>query len=126
MAYYIFLKSLVILEEFRKNPYIKIPPKSPPTNFKSLDMFKNPIFIQKKKFLQLLAQLAQRPAGPSSLSADPAQPAIFFLLPLWIRARKLPLSVGLCHTLFRERGNKVSIRVPGCSNHTHGNNMINR
>jgi hypothetical protein len=28
MAYYIFLKSLRRLEEFRKNPHVKIPPKS--------------------------------------------------------------------------------------------------
>jgi hypothetical protein len=44
MAYYIFLKSLRSLEEFRKNPYVKVPPKSPSTNFQSLGKFKNPIF----------------------------------------------------------------------------------
>jgi hypothetical protein len=44
MAYYVFLKSLRSLEEFRKNPHVKIPPKSPYTNFQSLDKFKNPIF----------------------------------------------------------------------------------
>jgi hypothetical protein len=44
MAYYIFLKSLRSLEEFRKNPHVKIPPKSPSTNFQSLSKFKNPIF----------------------------------------------------------------------------------
>jgi hypothetical protein len=44
MAYYIFLKSLRSLEEFRKNPHVKIPPKSPCTNFQSLGKFKNPIF----------------------------------------------------------------------------------
>jgi hypothetical protein len=32
------------LEEFRKNPHVKIPPKSPYTNFQSLGKFKNPIF----------------------------------------------------------------------------------
>jgi hypothetical protein len=48
MAYYIFLKSLRSLEEFRKkNPHIKIPPKSPRTNFQSLGIFENPIFILK-------------------------------------------------------------------------------
>jgi hypothetical protein len=31
------------LEEFRKNPHVKIPPKSP-TNFQSLGKFKNLIF----------------------------------------------------------------------------------
>jgi hypothetical protein len=44
MAYYILLKSLRSLEEFRKNPHVKIPPKSPSTNFQGLDKFKNHIF----------------------------------------------------------------------------------
>jgi hypothetical protein len=44
MAYYIFLKSLRILEEFRKNLHVKIPPKSPCANFQSLGKFRNPIF----------------------------------------------------------------------------------
>jgi hypothetical protein len=46
MAWHImfFLKSLRSLEEFRKNPHVKIPPKSPSTNFQSLGKFKNPIF----------------------------------------------------------------------------------
>jgi hypothetical protein len=44
MAYYIFLKYLRSLEEFRKNPHVKIPPKSPSTNFQCLGKFKNPIF----------------------------------------------------------------------------------
>jgi hypothetical protein len=56
MAYYIFLKSLRSLEEFRKNPRIKIPPKSPCTNFQSISIFKNPIFIPKRIFLHISAQ----------------------------------------------------------------------
>jgi hypothetical protein len=44
MAYYIFLKSMRSLEEFRKNHHVKIPPKSPSTNFQSLGKFKNLIF----------------------------------------------------------------------------------
>jgi hypothetical protein len=44
MAYYIFLKSLRSLEEFRKNSHVKICPKSPCANFQSLDKFRNPIF----------------------------------------------------------------------------------
>jgi hypothetical protein len=55
MAYYIFLKSLRSLEEFRKNPHIKIPPKSPCTNIQSLGIFKNPNFILKRIFLQISA-----------------------------------------------------------------------
>jgi hypothetical protein len=44
MAYYIFLKTLRSLEEFRKNSHVKIPPKSPSTKFQSLSKFKNTIF----------------------------------------------------------------------------------
>jgi hypothetical protein len=44
MAYYIFPKSLRSLEEFRKNPHAKIPPKSPSTNFQSLGKFKKSNF----------------------------------------------------------------------------------
>jgi hypothetical protein len=47
MAYYIFLKSLRSLEEFRKNPHVKIPPKSPSTNFPSLGKFKIQFLFQK-------------------------------------------------------------------------------
>jgi hypothetical protein len=38
------------LEEFRKNPHVKIPPKSPSTNFQILGEFKNTILIQKFLF----------------------------------------------------------------------------
>jgi hypothetical protein len=61
MAYYIFLKSLRSLEEFRKNPHVKIPPKSSPTNFQSLCIFKNPIFIRKEFFSSEFG-----PPGPAS------------------------------------------------------------
>jgi hypothetical protein len=44
MAYSIFLKSLRSLEEFRKKPHIKFPPKSPCANFQSLGKFRNTIF----------------------------------------------------------------------------------
>jgi hypothetical protein len=65
MAYYIFLKSLRSLEEFRKNPHVKIPPKSPSTNFQSLAKFKNPILIQ--KFLFFPDFRSGRPRGPLGL-----------------------------------------------------------
>jgi hypothetical protein len=69
MAYYIFLKSLRGLEEFRKNPYVKIPPKSPFTKFQSLGKFKNPIFNSKTLFF------AFGPADPAARSASaPASP----------------------------------------------------
>jgi hypothetical protein len=80
MAYYIFLKSLGSPEEFRKISNIKIPPKSPPTNFQSIGIFKNPIFIPKQIFLQLSAQSAQQPAGLLGLLAHPAQQALFLHL----------------------------------------------
>jgi hypothetical protein len=61
MAYYIFLKSLRSLEEFRKNPHVKIPPKSPCANFQSLGKFKNPIFNSEILFLRFRPG---RPCGP--------------------------------------------------------------
>jgi hypothetical protein len=69
MASYIFLKSLRSLEEFRKNPHVKIPPKSPSTNLQSLGKFKNPIFNSEILFL------AFGPADPAARSASsPASP----------------------------------------------------
>jgi hypothetical protein len=125
MAYFIFLKYLDSLEDFRKNPHVKIPPKSPCANFQSLGIFKNQIFIQKGIFPSLSAQSVQRPASPSGLSAQPcphlfsffpnrpppsphralasrptqpaltAQPTVFFLLPHRSKARKPPPPGGL-------------------------------
>jgi hypothetical protein len=78
MAYYIFLKSLRSLEEFRKNPHVKIHPKSPSTNFQSLGKFKNPILIQKFFFLafgpaNLEARLASGPACPPTAPSPQAK-----------------------------------------------------
>jgi hypothetical protein len=63
MAYFIFLKYLRSLEEFRKNPHVKIPPKSPCANFQSLGIFRNLIFIQKGIFFRF------RPIRPSPAPA---------------------------------------------------------
>jgi hypothetical protein len=63
MAYYIFLKSLSSLEEFRKNPHVKIPPKSPSTNFQILVNSKIQFLIQKFFFLTF---------GPADLAANSA------------------------------------------------------
>jgi hypothetical protein len=69
MAYYIFLKSFRSLEEFRKNPHVKIPPKSPSTNFQSLGKIKNPIFNSKTLFFSF------SPADPAACSTSgPASP----------------------------------------------------
>jgi hypothetical protein len=69
MAYYIFLKSLRSLEEFRKNPNVKIPPNFSCANFQSPDKFKNPISNSKIFFFtfgpaNLAAHSAFAPAGP--------------------------------------------------------------
>jgi hypothetical protein len=63
MTYYIFLKSWRSLEEFRKNPHLKISPKSPSTNLQSLAIIKNQNFIRKRIFLHF------RPIRPSGQPA---------------------------------------------------------
>jgi hypothetical protein len=68
MAYFIFLKSSRSLEEFRKNPHVKIPPKSSCANFQSLAIFKNLIFIQKGIFFGFW------PIWPSPAPRWPAPP----------------------------------------------------
>jgi hypothetical protein len=69
MAYFIFLKYLRSLEEFRKNPHVKIPPNFPYANFQSLGKFKNPIFNSK---IFLLHFRPGYPYRPTRLSAQPA------------------------------------------------------
>jgi hypothetical protein len=64
MAYYIFLKSLRSLEEFRKNSDVKIPPKSPSTNFQSLGKFKNLIFNSEIHFSLFSARTTLQPTRP--------------------------------------------------------------
>jgi hypothetical protein len=68
MGYSIFLKYLRSLEEFRKNPHVKIPPKSSCANFQSLGIFKNLIFIQKGIFFGFW------PIRPSPAPRWPAPP----------------------------------------------------
>jgi hypothetical protein len=70
MTYFIFLKSLRSLEEFRKNTHVKIPPKSPCANFQGLCIFKNSNFIQKSFFLQF------RPIRPSPEQPRPLRPQV--------------------------------------------------
>jgi hypothetical protein len=75
MAYYIFLKSLRSLEEFRKNPHVKIPPKSPSTNFQSLGKFKYPIFNSEITFFLISAWPTLRPTRPlAQLAHWPRRP----------------------------------------------------
>jgi hypothetical protein len=75
MAYYIFLKSLRSLEEFRTNPHVKIPSKSPSTNFQSLAIIKNQFFIRKRIFLHFQPRTAQRPVRPLSPATLPGAPS---------------------------------------------------
>jgi hypothetical protein len=72
MTYYIFLKSLRSLEEFRKNPHVKIPPKSPSTIFQSLAIIKNQILIRKEFFLHI--RPSGQPARPASQPSQPHRP----------------------------------------------------
>jgi hypothetical protein len=108
MAYFIFLKSLKSLEEFRKNPHIKIPPKSPCANFQSLDIFKNQILFRKEFSPSLSAQsffffyrtiFPPLPTGPrpSDRPSPPARPnrPPFFFLPHQSRAHMAPPLAGL-------------------------------
>jgi hypothetical protein len=69
MAYYIFLKSLRSQEEFMKKPHIKIPPKSPRTNFQSHCIFK------KSKIYSEIILLRFRPIRPSLARDGPLHPA---------------------------------------------------
>jgi hypothetical protein len=73
MAWHIsFLKYLRSLEEFRKNPHVKISPNFPCANFQSLGKFKNPIFNSK---IFLLHFRLSYPFRPTRLSAQPAPSA---------------------------------------------------
>jgi hypothetical protein len=86
MAYIIFLKSLRSLEEFRKNPHVKIPPKSPCANLQSLGIFKNQILFGKEFSLSLSAHPAFRPShSPFSFFFN--RP-IFLALPHWASASR--------------------------------------
>jgi hypothetical protein len=75
MTYFIFLKSLKSLEEFRKNPHVKIPPKSPCANFQSLSILKNQILFGKEFSPSLSAHPAFRPSVSFFLPADFPSPS---------------------------------------------------
>jgi hypothetical protein len=98
MAYFIFLKYLRSLEEFRKNPHVKIPPKSPCANFQSLGIFKNSIFMQKGIFFRF------RPIQPSPARAGPLHPA-GHQIPAWPtrRWRICRKAYSLRHCALRQR-----------------------
>jgi hypothetical protein len=85
MSYFIFLKSLRSLEEFGKNPHVRIPPKSSCANFQSLAIFKNLIFIQKGIFFGFRPSPTPRwhappRRPPAPRSAHSAQAALAYFL----------------------------------------------
>jgi hypothetical protein len=69
MAYCIFLKSLRSLEKFRKNPHVKIPPKSPSTNFQSLGKLKKNLIFNSEILFPCF--WPGRPCGPLGLRPSP-------------------------------------------------------
>ena len=98
MAYYIFLKSLRSLEEFRKNPHVKIPPKSPSTNFPSLGKFKIQ-FLFEKNYSSEFSPLGpagptlpgpNRPAHSASQPASPRTPLAYFTEDVFLFGSRLP------------------------------------
>jgi hypothetical protein len=136
MAYDIFLKSLRSLEEFRKNPQVKIPPKSPSTNFPSLGKFKIQFLFEKNSSsefsplglagLPAPPALAYRPAQaihpprpkpPSPLGLTAARPAHAFSVfyrrcfPL----RFTPSRAGLLHLISLTTGPRLSASSPTSS-----------
>jgi hypothetical protein len=78
MAYFIFLKSLRSLEEFRKNLHVKIPPKSPCANFQSHGILKIKFYSEKKFFSCHIRPI--HPFGPAAahsfFSFQPAAPLL--------------------------------------------------
>jgi hypothetical protein len=75
MSFSIFPKFLENPEDFRKNPYVKIPSKSPSTNFQSLPKIQIPNKIQKDFISWTLAQLQFSPLPrPLPFLPQPAHP----------------------------------------------------
>jgi hypothetical protein len=112
MAYYIFLKCSGSLEEFRKNPHVKIPPKSPCTNFHSPRKFKNLIFILKGIFLQFPAQSAQS----ACLAFPPTRPTRPLLPPSPVPTEShhlhAPSRPGRCAALLPHHGESPMVTPP--------------
>jgi hypothetical protein len=88
MPYFIFLKYLRSLEEFGKNPHVKIPSKSPCANFQSLGIFKNSIFIRKGIFFNFRPSVQQTHPAFLARAARQAEPPFPFLPPSLSRQRR--------------------------------------
>jgi hypothetical protein len=112
MAHYNFLNSSRSLEEFRKNPHVKIPHKSPCTNFQIPCKFKNLIFILKGNFLQFSTQSAQS----ACLAFQPTRP---FLppspMPAERRHFRTPPCPGRRAALLPRHGETTTVAPPPSS-----------
>jgi hypothetical protein len=101
IAYYIFLKPLRSLEKFRKNPHVKIPPKSPFTNFPSLGKFKIQ-FLFERNYSSEFRPLGpagwpnppqpKPPAHSASQPASPRMPLAYFAEDVFFFDSRLPSS----------------------------------
>jgi hypothetical protein len=89
-----------ILEEFRKNPHIKIPPKSPCRNSQSLGKFQNPLefetpfMLESSPGIQPDQSSFPNPAHPLR-RLPPPQPARSACVPL-AYSREYVFLLGLC------------------------------
>jgi hypothetical protein len=101
MAYFIFLKSLRSLGEFRKNPHVKIPPKSPCANFQSLGIFKNQILFE-KEFPRHFRPI--RPFDPAMAHFFPNRP--------YFSSSPPPLGLGLTAGLAHPHGPTGHLLIP--------------
>ncbi len=130
MSYFIFLKSLRSLGEFRKNPHVKIPPKSPCTNFQSLCIFKNPKFYSK---IILLSFRPIRPFSPAAAHSFFSNRPIFPPLPTGPRPpsrpsqpswpNRPPVIFFLPHrSQARRRRGPASRRLHGCPDSSTASN----
>jgi hypothetical protein len=134
MAYYIFLKSLRSLEEFTKNPHVKIPLKSPSTNFPSLGKFKIQFLFEKNSSSEfsplgpaglptppaLACQLAQaiqplpcpkRPAHSASQPPGPRMPLAYFTEDVFLFGSHLP-EPAACPSFLCQSGPSCQLRPP--------------
>jgi hypothetical protein len=93
MAYYIFLKSLRSLEEFRKNPIVKIPLESSCANFQAL-LNSKILFLDFGPASSLILFTAQ-PQPTSSLPVRPSQTELvcFQNLSIFHRYTTCPISL---------------------------------
>jgi hypothetical protein len=128
MACCIFLKSLRILERFRKNPNIKIPPASPCRNSQSLAKFQNPLEIANQFLTESSPSIwPDRPNLPcnglpnlqvAASSADPLDMCVIGIF-LWICLTFGFLSFALAPSLLPLADMRASLVRPSSSSSCH-------